>query len=300
MTYKCRVCGVNEVDQPGGICEICAIGEDPYASAMQGNTQKSQTFVDTTADYGSAYSSGKGKSRKVLLGGGASITNTDPYGNSIVPQDDDQPAVQVYHAGQVPVTQQDGTVVDTSTATASTKKASKNDPVTAGITKNISIDKQKRIFLEKWFRTMFSGAPFPLDDDVTMFQVFPDYTGTSLNAMGNACDQVIVYGKLNAGAVSENNEVEVYGRRDSNNNIVATTIKNKASGTMIRPDRVIPAGVVWAITMFVLLMIFGVLAGVGVEGIVWVAVVVLCLTNLPLVLKILAVMFGFFFTLFKK
>lgn len=78
---------------------------------------------------------------------------------------------------------------------------------------------------------MFKGIPYALDNDITMFQVFPDYTGTSLNAMGNACDQVIVYGKLNAGAVSENNDVEVYGHRDADNNIVAKKIVNKASGT---------------------------------------------------------------------
>lgn len=300
MTYKCRVCGVNEVDQPGGVCEICAIGEDPYAAAMQGETKEAQNYVDTTANYGSAYSSGKGKSRKVLIGGGASIANTDPYGNSIVPQEDAQPAVHVYQAGQVPVTQQDTTVVDETAVSGKTKKSSKNEPLAAGITKNISIDKQKRSFLEKWFRAAFSGIPFPLDDDVTMFQVFPDYTGTSLNAMGNACDQVIVYGKLNAGAVSENNEVEVYGHRDSNNNIIVSMIKNKASGTTIRPDRIVPAGVVWALTMFVFLMLFCTLGGLGVEGIVWIAVLVLCLTNLPLVLKIMGVIFGFFFTLFRK
>ena len=77
----------------------------------------------------------------------------------------------------------------------------------------------------------FKGVPFTLDDDVTMFQVFPDFTGTSLNVLGNACDQVIVYGRLNNGAVSENNDVEVYGRRDSNNNVIAKTIKNTAKST---------------------------------------------------------------------
>lgn len=302
MAYKCRICGSNDVEHMGDVCELCAIGQDPYASAMQSNTQfDSNPYQSVNNDLGKSYTPGKGKSRKVLIGGGNSIANTDPYGNSMVSQNDEGSSVQVYHAGQVPVTQQNSSVINTNGNSSSENTVSKsNQPITFGITKNITVDNQKKSFLEKWFRALFSGIPFTFDDDVTMFQVFPDYSGTSLNAMGNACDQVIVYGKLNAGAVSENNDVEVFGHRDSNNNIIAKTIKNKASGTTITPDKTIPVGVVWIITAVVFALIFGVVSLLGVEGIIWAIVFILCLTNLPLVFKIFGVIFGFIFSLIKK
>lgn len=139
-----------------------------------------------------------------------------------------------------------------------------------------------------------------MDDDVTMFQVFPDFLGTSLNALGNACDQVIVYGKLNNDAVSENNDVEVYGRRDSNNNIIAKTIKNKASGTTITPARTIGQGVVWFITAIVVALLAMMISGLGVEGIIWTVIIILCLTNLPKALKIFGVIIGALFSLIKR
>ena len=251
MACKCKICGSNDVEHMGDICELCAIGQDPYASALQGNSYSdSQMYTNSHVD--NTYTPSRGKSRKVLIGGGASVTNTDPYGNSIVSKPSDEDSIQVYQAGQVPPAQQSSSVVNTynnQTTTNAVKNV--NEPISYGITKNITIDNQKKSILEKWFRALFSGIPFTLDDDVTMFQVFPDYTGTSLNAMGNACDQVIVYGKLNAGAVSENNDVEVYGHRDANNNIIAKMIKNKASGTTITPDRTIPVGVVWTITIII-------------------------------------------------
>ena len=133
-----------------------------------------------------------------------------------------------------------------------------------------------------------------------MFQVFPDYSGTALNAMGYACDQVIVYGKLNAGAVSENNSIEVYGHRDSNNNVVAKTIKNTASGTTITPDGVISPILVWIITLMMAALVVGVCMSLGVEGIVWVIVLIICFMNLPLILKIIGVIFGFIFSVLRK
>lgn len=300
MAYKCRICGSNDVEHMGDICELCAIGQDPYASAMQGNSHtNSQLFMSNESN--TSYIPSKGKSRKVLIGGGASVANTDPYGNNMVSEVSDEDSVQVYQAGQVPPAQQNSTTVNTynNGSTDNLKKKS-NEPISYGITKNITIDNQKRSILEKWFRALFSGIPFTLDDDVTMFQVFPDYSGTSLNAMGNACDQIIVYGKLNVGAVAENNDIEVYGHRDANNNVIATMIKNKASGTTITPDKTLSASAVRIITIIIFAIIFGTVAMIGFEGIVWTIVLLLCLTNLPVVMKWLGILFGSIFSIFKR
>ncbi|MGN1377876.1 MAG: DUF5336 domain-containing protein [Dorea sp.] len=301
MACKCRICGVNDVEHEGDVCELCAIGQDPYASAMQSNSTRKIVldYAEPLNEKESGYGTGSGRTRKVLLGGGGSLVNTDPYGNSIVPETDDP--VQVYQAGQVPVSSQGQTTVDpgnTKTGGAHAGKAASkgNQPICSGITKNISVDTQKKSFIGKWFRALFSGIPISLDDDITMFQVFPDYSGSALNALGNACDQVIVYGKVNSGAVAENNDVEIYGYRDSNNNVIAKMIKNKASGTTIRPDRTIPAAVAWVITLIVFGLLFCISTAFGTGGIVWAVIIVLCLTGLPFILKILAVLFGIFFT----
>lgn len=302
MSYKCRICGVNEVDNQGDICELCAIGQDPYAQSTTANPsytsapQHKHNILNNNNQNSGSYAPKKGANRKVLLNGATSLANQDPYGNDMTPTDS-QPQVQVYSAGQAPqVAQQNTTVVNSQPV----QRVSGSQPLTSGITKNIMVDNQKRSILTKWFRALFRGIPFTLDDDVTMFQVFPDFTGTSLNALGNACDQVIVYGKLNNGAVSENNDVEVYGRRDSNNNIIAKVIKNKASGTTITPARSMGQGAVWFITAIVLALIFMMVSGLGLEGIIWAVVIILCLTNLPKALKIFGAIFGAIFSLIKR
>ena len=144
------------------------------------------------------------------------------------------------------------------------------------------------------------GIPFTLDDDITMFQVYPDFSGSALNSLGNACDQVIVYGRLNKGTISENNDVEVYGRRDSSGNIIARTIKNKASGTTITAQRALGPGGVWTITLLALALVAAVVYAIGIEGIIWAIVIVICLTNLPTVFKILSVILGGMFSVIKR
>lgn len=320
MAYKCRCCGSNTVENDGDICELCAIGNDPYMNAMNGGQQGGNqagfgsgsgngSFAGNNTSYGTA---GKGK-RTILIGGGASTTKTDPYGNSIDPAFDNgnnsQP-VQVYGAGQTPLVQTGGTSTVISTNgnngnltnvnTKSNPSKGSALPVSEGISKNITVDHQEKSTLEKLMRTMFQGVPYPLDDDVTMFQVYPDYTGTALNALGYACDQIIVYGKVNAGAIAENNDVAVYGHRDKHNNVIASKIVNRASGTSIVPDRVISFGVIWGLVIAVLATVLFTAAALGANGIAWVIVIILCLTNLPLVIKIIGAIIGIFFSMIKK
>jgi hypothetical protein len=299
MAYKCRICGINEVDNQGDICELCAVGQDPYAQGQttsQNTPRPSQSSINNSQSNNVPYVPQRSNNRKVLLNGGTSLGNQDPYGNDMTATNH-QSSVQVYSAGQVPQSsQQSSNVVNT----VSNTNIFGNQPITTGITKNISVDNQKKAILVKWFRALFTRIPFTLDDDVTMFQVFPDFSGTALNALGNACDQVIVYGKLNNGAVSENNDVEVYGRRDSNNNIIAKKIKNKASGTTITPARTIGQGVVWLITIIIVALVAMMILKLGIEGIIWATVIILCLTNLPRVLKIIGVIIGAIFSLIKR
>lgn len=293
MAYKCKICGSNEVEQLGDICELCSISQDPYISSVpksRSNITLYSSDINSTIDN----SAKKHRSnRKVLINGGDFLSNQDPYGNDMNPNQDNS-AVKVYSSGQVPDIQSNKNSANKEEVT------NKNQPISSGITKNITVDNQKKSILTKWFRALFTGIPFTIDNDITMFQVFPDYTGTSLNAMGNACDQIIVYGKLNNGSISDNNDVEIFGRRDSNNNIVAKTIKNKASGTIIKPMRTLNAGVVWILTLLVLVLVAAAVMTLGVTGIIWTGVILICLTNLPRVIKILGVIFGILFSLIRR
>lgn len=305
MGYKCSVCGINEVDKPGDICELCAIGQDPYAANMSTPTGNRKTVLDAPNNSpagenssSTAYVPKRGTSRKILLHGGSALSNTDPYGNDIGKGASEPSSVHVYSAGQSPQNSQSQSTAKTTATTApKQKKNAANTPICSGITKNVRIDNQRRSFLFKWLRALFTGIPFTMDNDVTMFQVFPDYSGTALNALGNACDQVIVYGGLNNGAISENNDVEILGRRDANNNVIAKTIRNKASGTIIEPMRTLNTGIVWLITFFVIIAIAAAALKLGVEGIIWTIIIVLCLTNLPLALKIAGIVLGIMFSL---
>lgn len=298
MEYNCSICGINEVECEGGICDLCSISQDPYAQALSAQMQSSNptqpvelsqsggTAKQQFAAVGAQPYMGTGK-RKILVRG-TGLTNQDVYGNGDVTggtgSNGTDGGVKVYQNGQA---------VDAGTSSAS--KA-----LTAGITKNISVDTEEISFIVKWFRALFSGIPVALDESVTTFQVFPDYSGSALNSLGNACDQVVIYGKVTAGTISDNNEVEVYGHRRSDNTIIASQICNRASGSMVSPQRVIPVAAVWLIT----LLIFGLLAvsltTLGAEGIIWAVVLVICLTNLSRVFKILSVIFGFMFKLIKK
>ena len=138
------------------------------------------------------------------------------------------------------------------------------------------------------------------DDKIVMFQVFPDYSGNSLNAMGNACDQVIVYGTIHSGAIADNNSVEVYGHRDANNLIVAKSIKNMASGTIITPSRFLSPFLVYFLLLLIIVAIAYIVSVLGVNGIIWAIVILFCLSHIPLILKIIGGIFGFIFCIFRR
>lgn len=304
MEYKCSVCGINDVEYEGGVCDLCSISQDPYAQAMSMQAQsEGSPQVVNPAQTGSAapqFAAGApaytGAGKRKILVGGAGLAGQNAYGNGGAPNSaGSNSGVKVYQTEQAAVQGQLAPASQAGTGSASASKA-----LTAGITKNISVDTEEISFIARWFRTLFSGIPLALDNSVTIFQVFPDYSGTALNSMGNACDQVVVYGKVTSGTISDNNEVEVYGRRRPDNTIVASQICNKASGSMVSPQRVIPVVVVWLITLAVFGLMVASLMTLGVEGIIWAVVLVICLTNLPLVFKILSVVFGFIFKFFKK
>lgn len=290
MAYKCSVCGIYDVEHDGDVCEYCAAASDPYAQAARshGRSRVGGPIVSQPRSEEEAPGWHVTR-RKIFVSGETSTPVPRPADDLATTHTSDVP---VYRPGEAAVQQS----VPVSTQTAPTSAQDSSGALCAGITKNIANSTQQRGFVVKLIDAVFRGIPFTADPDILTFQVFPDYSGTTLTASGTACDQVIVYGKVNAGVVSENNHVRVYGHRDSRNQIVADKIVNTASGMIIVPQNVVSALVVRLAVLAVLLVLAGLFAYIGIPGLILIVVVIICLTNLPqvgkLLLTILCSIFG--------
>lgn len=302
MAEKCRICGLNNVEHMDDICELCAMTQDPYISAVDtgvdsGSTHRSSRQIPLqTDDEDNTQPAPRLKPRKVILGNPSIQSNADA--SPSISKSDIQSSVPIYSPGQIPVT----TSATTATAVGQVGATSgaAQGPISEGIIKNIHVDIHAHSFLIKWIRALTSSLPFSWYDEVTTFQVFPDYSGSATTLQGNACDQVILYGRIPSGSVSENNDVEIYGRRDSKNNIIAHSVRNRASGTTVIPECTLSCTLVWIITL-ALLALLGVFTTIyGTAGLVWATVILLCLTHLPTVFKVMGVLFGILLSLFFK
>lgn len=311
MSWKCAKCGVNEVSYEGGICEMCALGIDPYMEAQQnqqtgyqsGAKKSSRKMAPVKDKEEQQYVPGQGKRRGHILVRERQQDMTVQEQNTVYDGQDDP--VQVYRPGQAPVYdpgEPAGQAAGQKNGRQSSGNAqpAKQSYITRGIIKNLATDQEQIPFVLKVFRCLFKGVPLTINNDITTFQVFPDYTGQSLNAQGNVCDQVAIYGKVNAGVVAENNEVEVYGSRSSKNVIVASKIKNVASGVLVTAYGAISPMVVWGLILAVSLLLLAAALAIGFEGIIWAVVIIICLMNLPLLLKLAALIFGIVFSFSRR
>jgi hypothetical protein len=199
---------------------------------------------------------GGSKRRTILLNGGNSI-NTGIITQTHISSTDLTKSQQ--NSVQTPQNPLPQNAVKTSAAPKLHKNITNAAPITSGITKNVYTDVIKRGFLFKWFRSVFTTIPFTLDNDVTTVQIFPDYSGQTLNQSGNVCDQVIIYGQVPIGFISENNSVEVFGTRDSKHRIIAKTVKNTASGAVIKAHWSLGHGIVKLITLLLIFAVAGII-----------------------------------------
>lgn len=134
-----------------------------------------------------------------------------------------------------------------------------NQPVTHGVIHNVTKEELDSFVPMRWLRSFFRGVPYSFSDTVTMFQVFPSDHGNALNEMGNAFDQVIVYGKISPAAIAESSDVEIYGYRDADNNVIVSSICSKASGAIAEPRGMLRAGIVRGVTVTAFVAILGIL-----------------------------------------
>jgi hypothetical protein len=253
------------------------------------------------------------KRRTILLNGGSSIntgviTTTHSHHSTPNLNSTQQNSVQVSQNVQSPSVAS----VSTTPNLNSQQKSVNTTPITSGIVKNVYTDVIKRGFLFKWFRSVFTTIPFTLDNDVTTFQIYPDYSGQTLNQSGNVCDQVIIYGQVPIGFISENNDVEVFGSRDSKFRIIAKTIKNTASGSTIKAHWSLGHSIVKIITLVLLFAIFGLISYIMgdtqaqqtllnfviIAGVI--GLIIFIIKHPKLLLLVILGVFGFFHGIFKN
>lgn len=275
MAYKCRKCGVVDVENKNDICPDCSLGVDPV---VMGIRKKKVT------------------KRSIIIGNNKThdIVNRDE--NVIVNEsknEDNKQRSQNTSKNNTGIHQK-------SSALRISNATSTKPPICKGIVKNWYEDQPKGLLGKQISLALFKGIPISMDDSITLMQVFPDYSGTAKTATGNACDQVIVYGKINKGALAENNEVEVYGKRDSNGNIIATKIINVASGTIVKPNRTVPAIMLQVAIVALLFTIIINFSRHGSQSIFIILLIAFMAFNFNFTMTVFSKVFKFFFSIIKR
>ena len=274
--YYCRICNIRKVQRPGDVCANC---QDPYQfdglpasnpGSSASNVPSYDPVTDSTQpgeeeqEESYAYTpsrSSSGRARRIL-----NIPTSDPSSNP----SSGGSSRQVMRSSSDPVVSSGSSAVQSSaplksgpvvapapSSTPDTSAQNTDTFLTEGVVRNVVEGKDPVGLIGRWFRSLFSGVPFCLSDEQTEFQVFSNWTGSS-NASGHAADKVIAYGKITSGKPVQDNTVRIYGKRDSNNAIIATGIENTTDGTFtVFNPAPMPAVVVRIISLIVLILIFG-------------------------------------------
>lgn len=282
MSYRCKICGNNEVRNEGDTCPSCA--------------WKIKAYLDEQAKAEADIPSFEYAEKE------------DVRAEEVVLRE--QPEERVH----APVRAEERRVERTAEELPDYVQTNYTDIsispakgiVSYGIVKNVEVKSVKRNIWSKWLRALFLGEPVTTGEETTYFQVFQDKDGLVRNAYGRECDQVMIYGRLKGGTVSEGNSVEVYGHRCRNHCIKAKKLVNASSGTIIKPSFRLSCLFVWIVTLLLLGGVVGGLAAlwfltpVGafvmkwgwVTALIVLAMILLVVFNLPKAFKIVGVSGG--------
>lgn len=253
MDAVCARCGLVIVDKPGDVCPGCAENMNLDALKYAGISVSGENVPVTDVSDGT-------------------MDMVPPAGSQPNPATSDtRPAMAEDAADPAP----------------HPKQGSAASPVSIhekGVAKNVVLDIDDRGTMSKWFSALFHGSNFSFDPDITTFQLYQDAGGRTLNSSGNLADQVIVYGKIKAGAISENNIVEVFGRRNNDNTIIAQRIINIDTGTEAKPSLSLSHDIVLVSTIGLAILMIIILGSIGVSGLVSLGLFILFIIFLPWIL----------------
>ena len=293
--FYCPICNVRRVSHEGEICSSC---QDPYdqvqvpAPAQSPMPQYPNVYPSSSSspdDSGDAYVPVARSRRRVI--GSQSSPSSDYSGNartvltsanqvhssSSQPYIPSAPAQPVVPNPPVPVQsaalQAAPPAMPLSpssgggNAGAQASVGNTISPIAEGIVKNVSNGKDQAGAVGRWIRSFIMGIPFARTDDITEFQVYSNWSGTSTGG-GFSADKVIAYGNIVTGKPIQDNSVRIYGVRDKNRMIIADTIENTTDGTCsVFDPKPMSAKTVRIITLgiiaIIILLILGISSGLN-------------------------------------
>lgn len=308
MNY-CAICGTTPVEGNGFVCQSCADNMDPFALAAAGyqistsNAEdagtsvippvKKRVLLDKQPEEQKTYST-----NRTLLDDAATGAVEDGTSKLSAAISETLAAAAAQPSPLPSVTSPTGAITNNGSSTAIKATPFNNNAGSnassgsmehiSGIAKNVIQDVDRRGVIWRWFRSVGTGSSFSVDSDITEFQVFPDFSGTTLTASGTSSDQVIMYGKIRTGMISENNDVEVYGRRDKSNTIIASKIKNVATGAVAKPSLVMSATMTRVITLLLVMLVGLILFLWGPGFFINLALLIVFILLLPFIVKFFA------------
>lgn len=101
-------------------------------------------------------------------------------------------------------------------------------------------------FFERSLNSLINFAPYPLTNDIVLFQLYYD------EGFGSKYEDIIVRGRLDSSQITEGNYVEVRGKRNRKGEIVASSIHKRGSNVTVKPSFVISPIIVWIILLAII------------------------------------------------
>lgn len=227
MSYKCSKCNKSYVDNQGDLCDNC------LTLTRQQNTLNSPNNPNITSN-----------PRKVLI---APNIKVSPIGQSANP-----PTTPVTVPPNTPTV---------SPVTPNKSPSNPTNPTTytavpvpkyiQGTVKNLRSEHLRESFFRRWGRTLFLGVPYFKYNEIQTFQLFSTNNASTANPNLHSCYEIIIYGQIKRGFLTDNNTVQVWGNKRSNNSVYARKIINVTSNTTTQTTDGIPTIVAWILTFLV-------------------------------------------------
>lgn len=291
MAYKCRICGVNDVEHQGDVCEFCALDDDSFFHENRKENGKSPFGPQAGTADDTPFYDNQEKQKSPFPKNRKNKDNLDEW-NSTFPEKPEERESSPDNPWKHDNTEKQPTFSDVPSNGKDSQREKRSLHICKGVAKNINTDEDEHGFIYKLFRSIFKGTPISFEKSMTTFQVYPDVMGNSRTTGGYACDQVVIYGKIKKGTVSENNEIEVYGYRDRDNNVIATKILNVASGSMIKMYTNIPPSISWMFIVTIIMALIMFVSSYGYLGIMWLFIATILFFSFPVLFKVFLVILG--------
>lgn len=295
MRYKCCKCGRNEVSSKYGICEDCA-------SHFIELDDKCPPMIRDYVSSGAKPAGGIKVKNKPAKKSAEPVKQSEPFNLIGEANPNNQVSAQLGQHTDVTRTKKPPAPSPTNEHIDSVSLPQPQDTYTvqpavqssrnhvSGYVNNITIQQDSPAFAVRYFRCLFTGVPLSFSEQVISFDMVFDRSGESIDDSGNRSVLVEVYGSSRQNSISQYNHVDVYGRRNHNNVMIANKVVNNDNGVSITTLK-ISTPVMWVLTVLVILAVVLVFNKIGIGGVIICALVILAITHPRLVFMI----FGFIF-----